>query len=133
MNQNSKQLARNRMYDQLTANGCILQDMKSFNLTAGAGVAIREYQTDAGPAKTFIDRAASSKSRTILSKINKKTLNEILFPLCTHDEQKQIVQEVESRLSVCDKIDETITDSLKQAEASRKIILKKAFEGDLII
>jgi type I restriction enzyme, S subunit len=45
--------------------------------------------------------------------------------------QKQIVQEIESRLSVCDKIEETITNSLKQAEALRQSILKKAFEGKL--
>ena len=43
--------------------------------------------------------------------------------------QQQIVQEIESRLSVCDKIEETITNSLKQAEALRQSILKKAFEG----
>jgi type I restriction enzyme S subunit len=46
--------------------------------------------------------------------------------------KQQIVQEIESRLSVCDKIEETTTDSLKQAEALRQSILKKAFEGKLI-
>ena len=47
------------------------------------------------------------------------------------EEQQQIVQEIESRLSVCDKIEETITNSLKQAEALRQSILKKACEGRL--
>ncbi len=47
-------------------------------------------------------------------------------------EQQQIVQEIESRLSVCDKIEETITNSLKQSEALRQSILKKAFEGKLV-
>lgn len=46
--------------------------------------------------------------------------------------KQQIVQEIESRLSVCDKIEETITNSLKQAEALRQSILKKAFEGKLM-
>ena len=46
--------------------------------------------------------------------------------------QQQMVQEIESRLSVCDKLEETITNSLKQAEALRQSILKKAFEGRLI-
>jgi type I restriction enzyme S subunit len=54
---------------------------------------------------------------------------EVVMP--TINEQQQIVQEIESRLSVCDKIEETITDSLKQAEALRQSILKKAFEGNL--
>ncbi len=49
------------------------------------------------------------------------------------EEQQQIVQEIESRLSVCDKIEETIIiiNSLKQAEALRQSILKKAFEGEV--
>ncbi|MCC5849329.1 MAG: restriction endonuclease subunit S [Verrucomicrobia bacterium] len=47
----------------------------------------------------------------------------------TLEEQTQIVQEIESRLSVCDKLIETIDTSLKQAEALRQSILKKAFEG----
>src|SRR5215217_6719169 len=58
MNQNPEQLARDRIDEQLTACGWILQDKKSFNLAAGPGVAIREYQTDAGPADylLFVNR-----------------------------------------------------------------------------
>jgi type I restriction enzyme S subunit len=47
-------------------------------------------------------------------------------------EQEYIVQEIESRLSVCDKMEETIINSLKQTETLRQSILKKAFEGKLI-
>ncbi|RPD51084.1 restriction endonuclease subunit S [Paracnuella aquatica] len=69
--------------------------------------------------------------------VARKTLNleDVIksnIPLPPIEEQQQIVQEIESRLSVCDKIEETITDSLKQAEALRQSILKKAFEGTLI-
>jgi type I restriction enzyme, S subunit len=48
------------------------------------------------------------------------------------DEQTLVIQEIESRLSVCDKVEETITNSLAQAETLRQSILKKAFEGKLI-
>jgi type I restriction enzyme S subunit len=48
------------------------------------------------------------------------------------DEQITIVQEIESRLSVCDKIEESIEQGLQQAEALRQSILKKAFEGKLV-
>ena len=48
------------------------------------------------------------------------------------EEQTQIVQEIESRLSICDKIEESISTSLLQAEALRQSILKKAFEGKLV-
>jgi len=49
------------------------------------------------------------------------------------EEQSNIVQAIESRLSVADKMEETITQSLQQAEALRQSILKKAFEGKLVL
>jgi type I restriction enzyme, S subunit len=61
-----------------------------------------------------------------------RDINQVELPLPPLEEQQQIVQEIENRLSVCDKIEETITDSLKQAEALRQSILKKAFEGKII-
>ena len=54
------------------------------------------------------------------------------IPICSLEEQHQIVQEIESRLSVCDKVEESITESLEKAEALRQSILKKAFEGNLL-
>ena len=50
----------------------------------------------------------------------------------TLQEQTQIVQEIESRLSVCDKVEQSLNESLKKAEALRQSILKKAFEGKLL-
>jgi len=54
------------------------------------------------------------------------------IPICSIQEQHQIVQEIESRLSVCDKLEESIQENLKKAEALRQSILKKAFEGRLL-
>lgn len=59
-------------------------------------------------------------------------LKSIPVPILSKEEQHQIVQEIESRLSVCDKLEESITQSLPKAEALRQSILKKAFEGRLI-
>lgn len=47
-------------------------------------------------------------------------------------EQTQIVQEIESRLSVCDNLEFVIRNSIEKAEALRQSILKKAFEGKLL-
>lgn len=47
-------------------------------------------------------------------------------------EQEKIVEEIESRLSVCDSIEKTVDTALAQAEAMRQSILKKAFEGGLV-
>ena len=49
-NQNPEQIARDSIDKQLTASGWIIQDIKKINLHAGAGVAVREYLTDVGPA-----------------------------------------------------------------------------------
>jgi type I restriction enzyme S subunit len=55
----------------------------------------------------------------------------LFFP-ASNDQQLYVIQEIESRLSVCDKIEESIEQGLQQAEALRQSILKKAFEGKLV-
>ena len=64
--------------------------------------------------------------------INGTKLKTYPLPLPLLSEQHEIVAEIESRLSVCDKIEESIEHSLKQSEALRQSILKKAFEGKLV-
>ena len=59
-------------------------------------------------------------------------VRELRIELPDEIEQYKIGQEIESRLSVADKMEESITQSLQQAEALRQSILKKAFEGRLI-
>lgn len=58
MNQNPEQKARDRIDSQLIASGWIIQDKSKLNLSAGTGVAVREYQTDIGPADyvLFVDK-----------------------------------------------------------------------------
>jgi len=60
------------------------------------------------------------------------TVKEYLVFVPSLEEQAQIVKEIESRLSVCDAVEQQIKDSLSQAEALRQSILKKAFEGRLL-
>jgi len=54
------------------------------------------------------------------------------FPYCSIEEQRAVVQEIETRLSVVEKLEQTIDESLEKAEALRQSILKKAFEGKLL-
>jgi restriction endonuclease S subunit len=56
----------------------------------------------------------------------------IIIPVPGVDEQKEIVNEIESRLSVVDQLEQTINENLQKAEALRQSILKKAFGGELI-
>jgi type I restriction enzyme S subunit len=74
----------------------------------------------------------SKSTSTTIQYLNKTNCNSMPFPLCSIEEQVYIVEQIESRLSVADKMEESITESLQQAEALRQSILKKAFEGKLI-
>lgn len=69
---------------------------------------------------------------TTIKHLTGQSLRKISFPMPPKTEQLIIVQEIESRLSVYNKIEETITTGLQQSEALRQSILKKAFEGNLI-
>lgn len=68
---------------------------------------------------------------TAQKNINLTTLENLIIPYCKLDEQAFIVQEIESRLSLCDSIEQTVDSALAQADAMRQSILKKAFEGEL--
>jgi type I restriction enzyme, S subunit len=87
------------------------------------------YQTIAPKfQKTIKDNA----SATTLPILNKSKFQNLELASCTLDEQQLIVDELESKLTICDKIEETINQSLQQAESLRQSILKKAFEGKLV-
>lgn len=66
------------------------------------------------------------------SNINGSKLKAYPFPKCNLETQKAIVAQIESRLSIFDKVDSFIEQSLRQSEALRQSILKKAFEGKLV-
>ncbi|MCB0501531.1 MAG: DEAD/DEAH box helicase family protein [Bacteroidetes bacterium] len=57
LNQNPEQIARDKIDKMLRAAGWIIQSKKRINLAAGKGVAVREYQTNSGPADyvLFVD------------------------------------------------------------------------------
>jgi len=63
--------------------------------------------------------------------LNKERVRALRIPFTSFAEQDYIVDEIESRLSVCDSIEQTVDTALSQAEAMRQSILKKAFEGGL--
>jgi type I restriction enzyme R subunit len=58
INQHPEQIARDNIDRQLLACGWLIQDKTKINLSAGLGIAVREYQTDIGPADyvLFVDR-----------------------------------------------------------------------------
>ncbi len=59
-------------------------------------------------------------------------MRKVPIPLPPLPEQQAIVSAVESRLSVADEVEKTVTVELKRAERLRQSILKKAFSGQLV-
>ena len=72
-----------------------------------------------------------AKSTSGVNNINSGEICRICLPVCGIDLQKEIIQEIEARLSVCDSIEKTVDIALQQTEAMRQSILKQAFEGRL--
>ncbi|MFN7339271.1 MAG: restriction endonuclease subunit S, partial [bacterium] len=73
------------------------------------------------------------KQTVNLASINMTVLSNLPIVLCSTVEQKLILDEIESRLSVCDQLEATLTENLDKAEALRQSILKRAFEGKLVL
>ena len=64
--------------------------------------------------------------------VNGTKLGQLKITIPPLSEQQKIVATLESKLTICDKIEETIKITLQQSETLRQSILKKAFEGRLV-
>jgi len=80
----------------------------------------------------FVNRVSPLQTGTSYPAVRDDDILKQTIPLVTIDEQEQIVQEIESRLSVCDKLEETVQKSLEKIGYLRQSILKKAFKGKLV-
>ena len=61
--------------------------------------------------------------------LNKERVRGLRFPFSSFAEQALIVQEIETRMTICDNIEKDIENILKQASVLQQSIMKKAFEG----
>ncbi len=82
--------------------------------------------------RRIVDYLEKKSRGTTMANLNSQIINALPIQLISPQEQSQIIQEIETRLSVCDNIESTIRESLEKAEALRQRILKKAFEGKLL-
>ncbi len=99
-------------------------------IKAAAHATYLQYAANIGLSRQFVlSRIKTTAGQTGISG---EEIKSIPIPLCSLEEQHRIVQEIESRLSVCDKLEETLAAARKQAEALRQSILKQAFAGKLV-
>jgi type I restriction enzyme S subunit len=83
-------------------------------------------------SRPFVNEMSENTSGVNLPRVSTKFIMNYEIPLPSINEQIEIIQEIESRLSVADKMEESIAHSLLQAETLRQSILKKAFSGELV-
>lgn len=62
-------------------------------------------------------------------KLTKAALLSAHIHICDYEHQKEVVEQIDAKLSVCDEIENTIDVALQQTEAMRQSVLKQAFEG----
>ena len=106
------------------------RNLAAIRLTAkGINIQLLHFYLNTSSAQQIMNTSSGSTAQPhlYLSDIREMTL-----PIPSQKEQTQIVQEIESRLSVCDQVEENIQEGLAKAEALRQSILKKAFEGKLL-
>jgi len=105
-NQNPEQIACDKIDAMLVKAGGIIPSKDKINLVANKGVGQPLLSMGIIKRSTFLFLSLS--------------------------EQHQINQQIESRLSICDKVEKTIVENIHKAEALRQSILKKAFAGKLL-
>ena len=69
---------------------------------------------------------------TTIKHLTGEKLARMAIPICSIDEQLQILQILEEKLSEVDQLQLAIAISLGQSEALRQSILQKAFSGQLV-
>ena len=84
------------------------------------------YLISGGGRNQITDIAKSTSGLYTLSTNKVKNLQ---IPVCNITKQQQVINEIASRLSICESIEQTVDTALAQADAMRQSILKQAFEG----
>lgn len=119
----------------------LVYKMDTAYLYAGYLIRLRPLQSLALPA--YLTRLLSShelrkqiehkaKSTSGVNNINSGEIQSLVVPVCGLTEQELILEELESKLSEADQLDQTLATALQQADALRQSILKKAFCGQLV-
>lgn len=89
-------------------------------------------------AKYLLDDAVSRKhiKDNVVSTAGQNTISQGTIKSCpiylpSLENQREMIQEIDSRLPMCDSIEQMVDIAILQAEAMRQSILKEAFEGRL--
>lgn len=73
-----------------------------------------------------------AKSTSGVNNINSGEIKSLVIPICSIQEQKQIVAILDEQLTELDRTENDIDNHLEKSEALRQSILKRAFSGKLV-
>ncbi len=90
-----------------------------------------ELVLQATRTRTYFKKAARGISGS-MPKVSQSVIEAVPIPFPPEGEIAFLVEEVERRFSVVDKLEETVEENLKQANVLRQSILKRAFSGELV-
>ncbi|RBY92239.1 hypothetical protein DQ244_08070 [Blastococcus sp. TBT05-19] len=76
-------------------------------------------------SREFTRRAAGEQARTVLPKINKRSLYELPVPISPLGEQRRIVDLLEDHLSRLDAAETSVRQALKRSAALRRVSLER--------
>ncbi len=109
-------------------DGCFPDSIVGF--TAAKTLVVPEYvELFIKSVRTRIEAYAPA---TAQKNINLTTLESLVVPLCSIEEQRVIVSQLDSVLLILDDQSVAIGNQLQQIDALRQSILKKAFSGQLV-
>ncbi len=105
----------------------INQDLQAFTPRS----ALPDYVYWYVVAKNEDIRRDCSKDGTTVESIESSLLRNYIIPVCSAIEQIKIVEAIESKISVLEKMEESINQSLQQSEVMKQSILNSAFKGQI--
>lgn len=98
-------------------------------LTEGYAPHLLAYYINSVFGRTWIGQVVSQQVGQ--ANVNGTKLQALAVPLPPLDEQRQVVAEVERRLSVIEELEATVEANLTRADRLRQAVLQKAFSGQL--
>jgi type I restriction enzyme S subunit len=107
--------------------------MGSVILIKVCGEIAASYILTALKSVSTVKRLVGASGSTAQQAIYIQDIRSLPIPLPPHDEQEQIVAEVERRLSVIDELEAAVQANLTRADRLRQSILGSAFSGRLFI
>ena len=78
------------------------------------------------------DYLSNSSIGTTMQNLNEKILQTVPVPLCSTQEQLEILRILDVNLTACDQLAAELAKQLKQAKLLKQSVLKAAFSGNLL-